>query len=66
MNLAAEAPRHREVIHEDLVEVKSVERMDPVFDAQILTYLRITGKHTGLLIDFNSRLLKDRVKRYAL
>jgi GxxExxY protein len=49
-----------------IVEVKSVERFDPVFEAQILTYLRITGKKLGLLINFNSRLLKDGIKRYAL
>ena len=40
-----------------VVEMKSVERLDPVFDAQVLTYLRATGKRVGLLINFNSRLL---------
>ena len=40
-----------------VVEIKSVERFDPVFEAQILTYLRITGKKVGLLLNFNSRLL---------
>src|SRR2546423_1624358 len=40
-----------------IVELKSVERLDPVFEAQILTYLRITGKKLGLLINFNTRLL---------
>ena len=49
-----------------MVEIKSVERLDPVFDAQVLTYLRITGKKVGLLINFNSRLLKDGVKRLIL
>ena len=49
-----------------IVEVKSVERHDPVFEAQILTYLKITGKHLGLLINFNTRLLKDGVKRFVL
>ena len=37
-----------------IVEIKSVERFDPVFEAQILTYLKITGKKVGLLINFNS------------
>ena len=32
-----------------VVEIKSVERLDRVFDAQLLTYLRVTGKHVGLL-----------------
>ena len=49
-----------------VVEIKSVERSDPVFEAQVLTYLRVTGKKIGLLINFNSRLLRDGVRRYAL
>jgi GxxExxY protein len=49
-----------------IVEIKSVERFDPVFEAQVLTYLRATGKKIGLLINFNSRLLKDGVKRFIL
>ncbi len=49
-----------------VVEIKSVERLQPLFDAQILTYLRVTGKKVGLLINFNSRLLKDGVKRLVL
>ena len=47
-----------------IVEVKSVERFDPVFEAQILTYLKVTNRRLGLLINFNSRLLKDGIKRY--
>ena len=46
-----------------IVELKAVERLDPVFQAQLLTYLRISGKLVGLLINFNSRLLKDGIKR---
>jgi GxxExxY protein len=46
-----------------VVEVKSVERMDPVFDAQLLTYMRLTKKRVGLLINFNSRLVKDGIAR---
>jgi GxxExxY protein len=49
-----------------IVEIKSVERFDPVFEAQVLTYLKITGKHVGLLINFNSRLVKDGIKRFIL
>ena len=49
-----------------VVEVKSVERFDPVFEAQVLTYLKVTGKKIGLLINFNSRLLKDGIRRFAL
>ena len=38
----------------------------PVFEAQLLTYLRLTGKRVGLLINFNSRLLKEGIKRMIL
>ena len=47
-----------------IVEIKSVERIDPVFDAQVICYLKVTGKHLGLLINFNSRLLTQGVKRF--
>jgi GxxExxY protein len=49
-----------------IVELKSVERHDPVFEAQILTYLRVTGKKVGLLINFDSKLLKEGIKRFVL
>jgi GxxExxY protein len=49
-----------------IVEVKSVERHDPVFEAQLLTYMKLTGKKVGLLINFNSKLLKDGIKRFVL
>ncbi|HET90961.1 MAG TPA: GxxExxY protein [Chloroflexi bacterium] len=60
---------HRlDVLVEDTVilELKSVERFDPVFEAQILSYLKMTGKPIGLLINFNTRLLKDGIKRYRI
>jgi GxxExxY protein len=49
-----------------VVEVKAVERHDPVFDAQGLTYLRASGCRTGLLINFNSKLLVSGIKRFVL
>jgi len=49
-----------------IVELKSVERYDPIFEAQLLTYLRVTGKQVGLLINFNSRLLRDGIRRFIL
>ena len=49
-----------------IVEIKSVERFDPIFEAQVLTYLKVTGKRLGLLMNFNSRLLRDGIKRYVL
>jgi GxxExxY protein len=49
-----------------VVEVKSVERLDPIFHAQVPTYMRASGKRVGLLINFNSRLLKDGIKRFVI
>lgn len=49
-----------------IVELKSVERLDPVFEAQVLTYLRVTAKKLGLLINFNMRLLTNGIKRLIL
>lgn len=49
-----------------IVEVKAAERLDRIFEAQVLTYLRATGKRVGLLINFNSRLLKDGVRRFVV
>ena len=48
-----------------IVEIKSVEKFDPVFEAQILTYLRVSGIRKGLLINFGKRLLKDGIKRFV-
>ena len=49
-----------------IVEIKSVDRFDPIFEAQLLAYLKITGIKKGLLLNFNSRLLKDSIKRLVL
>ncbi|HEY4415539.1 MAG TPA: GxxExxY protein [Verrucomicrobiae bacterium] len=49
-----------------IIELKSVERFDPVFEAQLLAYLKITGLKRGLLLNFNPRLLKDGIKRLML
>jgi GxxExxY protein len=46
-----------------VVEIKSVLRMEPVFTAQLLTYLRITGLRVGLLMNFNQSVFKDGIKR---
>lgn len=49
-----------------ILELKSVERMDLLFEAQLLTYLRLSGIKTGPLINFNSRLLHQGIKRFVL
>ncbi|MEK6209611.1 MAG: GxxExxY protein [Pseudomonadota bacterium] len=46
-----------------VVEVKSVERILPVHEAQLLGYLRMTRKQLGLLINFNSAVLSKSVRR---
>jgi GxxExxY protein len=49
-----------------VVEVKSVLRFEPVFTAQMLTYLRLTGLRVGLLLNFNKPVLKDGIRRIVL
>ena len=48
-----------------VVELKSVERLQPIHFKQTLTYLRLTNKPLGLLINFNVTLLKDGIRRIA-
>ena len=49
-----------------VVEVKSVLQFEPVFIAQMLTYLRITGLRRGLLLNFNKEVLRAGIKRVVL
>ena len=49
-----------------IVELKSVETMLPVFDAQLLTYLKLTKKRLGLLINFNVPVFRSGIKRLVL
>jgi GxxExxY protein len=49
-----------------VVELKAVEKMSPLYEAQLLTYLRLAGKRLGLLINFNVPLLKDGFRRIVL
>ena len=51
---------------EVVLEIKSVERFDGVFQAQLLSYMKLGKYPTGLLINFNSRLLKNGIKRMTL
>ena len=46
-----------------IVELKSVERLERIHDAQLLSYLRLSGKQVGLLVNFNVPLLKDGIRR---
>ncbi len=49
-----------------VVELKAVEAMLPLFEAQLLTYLKLTGHRLGFLINFNSPTFKQGVKRMVL
>ncbi len=46
-----------------VVEIKAVEQLAPIHDAQLLSYLRLSGKSVGLLINFHVRVLKNGLKR---
>lgn len=49
-----------------VVEIKSVERLLPVHEAQILTYLAMSGLRTGLLLNFNVPMMRDGIRRFSL
>ena len=49
-----------------VVELKAVEQVLPVHEAQLLTYLKLTGIRVGLLINFNTPVLKDGIYRRVL
>ena len=48
-----------------LLEIKACEALLPIHEAQLLTYLKLTGLRLGLLINFNVPMLKDGIKRLA-
>ncbi len=54
------------ISNELVVEVKAVEKLLPVHEAQLLTYLKVSGLHTGLLINLNVPVLKQGLKRMRL
>ena len=49
-----------------VVELKSIESLAAIHEAIILTYLRLSGRRFGLLINFNVNVLKDGIKRYII
>ena len=49
-----------------VVELKAAEKLLPIHQAQLMSYLKITGNALGLLINFHERLLKDGVRRVVL
>jgi GxxExxY protein len=49
-----------------IVEIKAVEKLLPIHSAQLLTYLKLTGIHAGLLMNFHTEVLRDGIKRVVL
>jgi GxxExxY protein len=54
------------VAGEVIVELKTVDALLPVHEAQVLSYLKLTGLKLALLINFKTALLKDGIKRFSL
>ncbi|MCK4357505.1 MAG: GxxExxY protein [Candidatus Cloacimonetes bacterium] len=57
-----------DVLVEELIicELKAVDEMNPLWEAQLLSYLKLTGKRLGFIINFNVPLIKDGIKRIIL
>jgi GxxExxY protein len=49
-----------------ICELKAIEMVNPVWEAQILSHLKLTGKRLGYLINFNVPLIKDGIKRFVI
>ena len=55
------------VVEDNLVlELKAIEKLAPIHEAQLLTYLRLSGIRRGLLLNFHQPLLRDGIKRMVL
>ena len=67
-NIQMDAGLRPDMIVEDcvIVEFKSVDTMHPIFEAQLITYLKLTGIRLGFLINFNVVHLKDGIKRIVV
>jgi GxxExxY protein len=46
-----------------IVELKAIDKLQPIHEAQLMSYLKLSGCHLGLLINFNVRVLKEGLKR---
>ena len=56
----------RDIASTLIVEIKAIEKVLPVHEAQLLTYMKLSGKRVGLLINFNVPLLKQGITRRVL
>ena len=57
-----------DVLVDDLIicELKAVEQINPLWQAQIMSHLRLTRNHVGFLINFNVSMIKNGIRRYSL
>lgn len=57
-----------DVLIEELIicELKAVDIINPIWQAQVLSHLKLTGNHVGFVINFNSTLIKNGVRRYCV
>ena len=67
-NLKFDEGLRLDVIVEDLIicELKALENVNPVWEAQILSHLKLTGKRLGFLINFNVPKIKDGIRRFVI
>lgn len=49
-----------------IIEVKAIERLLPIHEAQLLTYMKLSGIRLGLLLNFNEKLIRNGIKRMIL
>lgn len=48
-----------------IVEIKAIEKLEPIHEAQLLSYLKLSGCKVGLLINFNVKVLKNGIRRFV-
>lgn len=67
-SVTLDAGLRMDMVVDDLVvvEIKAVEQLHPLHTAQLLTYLKLSGKRLGFLINFNVPLIRDGIKRVVL
>ena len=53
------------VENELIIELKAVDKVHPIHEIQLLTYMKLANVKTGLLINFNVKLMKDGIKRFV-
>jgi GxxExxY protein len=57
-----------DILVDDMIicEIKAVDEVNPIWQAQLLSHLRLTGKRVGFVINFNTVLIKNGIRRYCL